>query len=209
MKTTSQHIPFDKLADLAEKRVDAGELRESARLASMLHLSSCTDCASRLQQLEKVMLLMKTDREPDAPRDLIAYAVNIFDRGRETKAPSLLRRLVAALTFDSSMNLAPAFGVRSGQAAARQLLYSAEGHDVDVRITPQQDQWVVAGQVLGQDCAGGQVNLVKLEGGDKSAAAVLNELCEFTLPAVAPGSYKLLVRLADIEVEVPQLELRA
>lgn len=205
MKTT-QHIPFEKLADLAEERAAADELQATAA-----HLSVCSDCASRLQRVENVMLLMKTDREPDAPRDLIAYAVNIFGPGREAAAPSLLRRLVAALTFDSSVDLSPAFGVRSGQAAARQLLYSAAGNDVDVRIRAEQDQWVVTGQVLGQECPGGEVKLVNLagiEGRDAPVTAALNEACEFSFPAVATGSYKLLLRLADIEVEVPQLELR-
>lgn len=199
MINTSQHIPFDKLADLAERREEADERREKA------HLSTCTECASELEQLENVLLLMKTDREPDAPRDLIAYAVNIFGRSRELVAPSLLRRLVAALIFDSRANLSPAFGTRSSVAGSRQLIYSVAGNEVDVRITPRQDQWVFAGQVLGQNCAGGEV---KLEGEETSAIAVLTELCEFTLPPVPPGSYKLLLCLADIEVELPQIEIR-
>jgi len=213
MKTTSQHIPFEQLTYLAHQRAEAGELGESERIEAMSHISTCTSCGSKLQKLEDVILLMKTDREPDAPRDLIAYAINIFDQGRESIVTSALRRLVAALTFDSNVGLAPAFGVRSGQLpSSRQLLYSAEGSDVELRITPREDQWVVAGQVLGRECVGGEVNLVNLvrvEGEERVAVAVLNELCEFSLPAVPPGSYKLLLRLTDLEVEVPQLELRA
>ena len=210
MNTTSKHVPFEMLTDLADQRANADERSESERTKAMSHVSACTRCASELQRLEHVMLLMKTDREPDAPRDLIAYAMNIFDRRRESKVPPVLRRLVAALRFDSNVRQSPAYGVRSGQLGSRQLLYSAEGNDVEVRITPQQDHWVVAGQVLGQDCLGGEVNLVRLEGGEdeqKSVAGVLNELCEFNLAPVPPGSYKLRLWLANVEVEIPQLEL--
>jgi len=200
MKTTSQHIPFARLADLAENRASAEE-----RTASMKHLSACSHCAGELQRVGQVLELMRTDTATDAPRDVLAYAINIF-RGRELSEPSLLRRIVAALSFDSSMNMTPAFGVRSGQATSRQLLYSAEQSDIDLRISCQDDEWIVAGQLLGQDCVGGRV---EIEGESGLAVAALNELCEFTLPPLPPGSYTLRLLLRDAEVEIPQLELRA
>jgi hypothetical protein len=201
MKTSSQHIPFAELEDLAENRASADE-----RAASMAHLSSCSRCATELQRVGQVLELMRSDSATDAPRDMLAYAINIFSGRDKSSAPSLLRRIVAALSFDSSMNMTPAFGVRSGQAASRQLLYSAEQSDVDLRISSQDDQWIIAGQLLGQDCVGGRV---EIEGEGGSAVAVLNELCEFTLPPVPPGSYTLRLLLQDTEVEIPQLELRA
>jgi len=201
MKIDSQHIPFAKLADLAENRAAADE-----RTASMAHLSSCSVCAQQVERVEQVLGLMKTDTATDAPRDILAYAVNIF-RGREnSREPSLLKRIVAALSFDSSSNLAPAFGVRSGQAISRQLLYSAEETDIDLRITPQDQNWIVAGQVLGAECVGGRI---EIEGEGQLTTAELNELCEFALPPVAAGTYKLRLQLGSSEVEIPQLELRA
>jgi hypothetical protein len=202
MKIDSQHIPFAKLADLAENRVAAEE-----RTASMAHLSSCAACAQQVERVAEVLGLMKTDTATDAPHDVLAYALNIF-RGREnSQEPSLLKRIVAALSFDSSSNLAPAFGVRSGQARSRQLLYSADENDIDLRITPEQENWIVAGQVLGEDCVGGRI---ELEGRSGELTAVhLNDLCEFTLPPVPAGSYTVRLRLGNVEVEIPQLELRA
>ena len=199
MKTDSQHIPFAKLADLAEKRAAADE-----RTASMAHLSSCSVCAQQVERMEQVLGLMKTDTATDAPRDILAYAVNIFRNSRE---PSLLKRIVAALSFDSSSNFAPAFGVRSGQTTSRQLLYSAEENDIDLRITPEQENWIVAGQVLGEDCVGGRIELEGRSG--ELTAADLNDLCEFILPPVPAGSYTVRLRLGNVEVEIPQLELRA
>lgn len=201
MKPTSQHIPFATLADLAERRATADE-----QANSMAHLSTCPECAAEFHRLGKVVELMRTDTATDAPRDVLGYAINIF-RGREQSSePSLLRRIIAALTFDSSMNMAPVFGVRSGQAASRQLLYSAEENDIDLRISSRDDQWIVAGQLLGQDCVGGRV---EIEGESGLAVVALNELCEFTLPPLPPGSYKLRLLLQDAEVEIPQLELKA
>ena len=201
MKITSEHIPFAKLADLAENLMDVDNQTES-----IAHLSTCKRCASELQRLEQVVLLMRTDADQDAPRDVISHAVNIFRQRGELAEPSLGRRILAVLTFDSTKNLAPAFGVRSGQLASRQLLYSAGLNDVDLRITPQDDRWVIAGQVLGDRCAAGDVTL---EGEAGSATAAMNDLCEFSLPPVPPGSYTLLLRLADTEVEVRHLELKA
>jgi hypothetical protein len=172
----------------------------------MAHLSACSQCAGEFERVGDVLELMRSDTATDAPRDVLAHAVNIF-RGRDQSSePSLLRRIVAALSFDSSMNMTPAFGVRSGQATSRQLLYSAEQSDIDLRISSQDDQWIVAGQLLGRDCVGGRV---EIEGESGLAVVALNELCEFRLPPLPPGSYTLRLLFPDAEVEIPRLELRA
>jgi hypothetical protein len=202
MNPMSQHIPFAKLADLAE-----GSLSASERDASLAHLKACSRCNSQLERVQQVVNLMRNDTLEDAPRDVISQAVNIFQR-RETGAKqSVLRRVMAALSFDSA-SLTPAYGVRSGQTSTRQLLYSTGENDLDLRVTPGDEAWIVSGQVLGQSqCAGGEVHLESMAG--KTAAAELNELCEFTLPPVAAGSYTLRLRLSNLEIEIPEFELRA
>ncbi|MFN2511828.1 MAG: hypothetical protein ABR568_10340 [Pyrinomonadaceae bacterium] len=172
----------------------------------MAHISNCSDCAEKLQKLEQVVRLMATDQAKDAPRDLVANAMNMFSGRAKSPRQSLKRRILAALSFDSSMDQAPAFGVRSGQTGARQLIYSAEESDIDLRITLQDDMWLVTGQVLRDDCGGGRV---EIEGSSGSAGAALNEMCEFTLPAVPSGDYLLRVQMTDVEIEIPQLELTA
>src|ERR671916_835931 len=116
MRLTPRHIPFARLADLAEGRLSP----------------------------------------EDAPPALVSGVVRMFRARRaQSEAPGLLRRLVAALAFDSS-SLTPAFGVRSGQAApARQLLFSAGDLDVDLRLAQGSEGWTVSGQVLGP-CTGGE-----------------------------------------------------
>ena len=199
MKTTSRHISFEKLADLAENRLSHEE-----RAASLSHVTACSHCGARLKELERLVNLMRTDSAEDAPRDVRANAVALFGvRGSSTK-PSIAQRLIAALSFDSA-RLSPAYGLRSGQPQARQLLYSAGENDLDLRVRPSGAEWVVSGQVLGV-CAGGQVEL-QGETGGSTAIAALNDLCEFALPPVPTGRYTLKLLLNDMEVEVPDLEL--
>ena len=201
MKTTSRHISFERLADLAENR-----LTDEERRASLSHVTACSHCAARLNDMEQLINLMRTDNAEDAPRDVRANAVALFGaRGASTK-PGIAQRLIAALSFDSA-RVSPAYGLRSGQPQARQLLYSAGENDLDLRIRPSGAEWFVSGQVLGQ-CEGGQVEL-QGEGGTTAADAPLNDLCEFALPPVPTGRYTLRLRLTDMEVEVPDLELRA
>ena len=204
MRLTPRHIPFARLADLAEGRLSPEEAaRERA------HLDACTRCAGQAAQLGHLAALMRADAAEDAPPALVAGVVRMF-RARRARAaePGLLRRLVAALTFDSS-SLTPAFGVRSGQAApARQMLFSAGELDVDLRLAPGAEGWTVSGQVLGP-CAGGEVELVG-DDGSTAARASLNELCEFTLlPPTPDGTYALRLRFDQTEVEIPELSLRA
>jgi anti-sigma factor RsiW len=202
MKLMSQHIPFAKLTDLAE-----GSLLAAERDASLAHLNACKRCSAQLERVEQVVNLMRADQMEDAPRDVLAQAVGIFQRRETSKAQSIVKRVLAALNFDSA-SLTPAYGVRSGQTSTRQLLYSTGENDLDLRVTPGEEAWIVSGQVLGrEECAGGEVSLESAAG--SAAETRLNELCEFTLPPVAEGSYTLRLRLSDLEIEIPEFELRA
>lgn len=196
----SRHISNEGLADLAENLASPEQ-----RAKAEGHLAGCSLCASQFYRLQHVVELMKTDRSEDAPRDVIAYAVNLFKQAGELREPSLARRLVAALTFDS-FRPASAFGTRSVQAAARQLIYSAEEFDIELRLTALDDRWVVAGQVMRDDCPGGTV---EIQGDGGSASVKLTDTCEFTLPALPHGDYLFRVLLNDVTVEIPLLKVTA
>jgi hypothetical protein len=193
--TSSTHISVETLANIADDRATS-----EARKAAMSHISTCPMCDDALRRLQQLILTMKTDRTIDAPRDVLISAINIFSK--EKRVP--LRRIIALLTFDSR-NAGPAFGVRSLPAVSRQLLYSAEEIDLDLRITVQNDECILAGQVIGEGCAEGHVEISGVAGRSK---AILNELCEFTLPPIPVGNYSLTVRMLDREIEIPELELK-
>jgi hypothetical protein len=193
--TSSTHISVETLADIVEDRATS-----IARETAMAHLSTCSTCRDALRRLQHLILLMKSDRTTDAPRDVLTSAINIFSQ--ERRVP--LRRIVARLIFDSH-NAGPAFGVRSLPAASRQMLYSAEEIDLELRITVQNDECILAGQVIGEGCAEGHVEISGVEGRLK---ATLNEICEFTLPPIPMGNYSLTIRMLDREIEIPELELK-
>lgn len=203
MKPIFKHLPFVELADLAE-----GRLTPQARAASLEHVSACSRCSTKLGRLEQVVGLMRADEGLDAPPALVSQAINLF-RARAVReaSPSLTRRILAALSFDS-LQMSPAYGVRSGQAAARQMLFSAGDNDLDLRVTRSGEGWVIAGQVLGANCAGLKGS-VELQGAGRTSGAELNDQCEFRLPPVGAGSYRLRVRFGDDLIEIPELELKA
>ena len=143
--------------------------------------------------------MMTSDSSTDAPRDVLTAALNIFSQ--EKRSP--LRRIVALLTFDSR-DAIPAFGMRSLFTTSRQMLYSAEETDLDLRVTRLNDEYVLAGQVIGAGCAGS----VEISGVAGRSEAALNDVCEFTLPPVPAGKYSLVVRMQDLQIEIPELDLK-
>jgi hypothetical protein len=189
---------------MAEGRLSAAETADARA-----HLASCARCSGQAAELERVTALMRADDSVDAPRSLVFDAIGLFRSRAAEREPGLLRRIVAALTFDSSTRT-PAFGVRSGQTApARQLLFGAGDFDVDLRLAAGEEGWTVSGQVLGP-CAGGRVEAFAAGAHEEAAAQTsLNDLCEFMLPPVPEGTYALRLRLNDTLIEIPALSLVA
>ncbi|HSE20137.1 MAG TPA: hypothetical protein VLB68_00725, partial [Pyrinomonadaceae bacterium] len=170
--TFSKHIPLEDLTDLAEQ-INTSTNRE----AMLSHLETCANCTKTFDRLQHVVGLMKKDTSEDAPRDVLQRALNIFGAPERV---SLLKKIVAALSFDS-FTLEPTFGTRSGQSEARQLIFSADENDIDLHISAQENKWVIAGQVFGQGCKEGEVNI---EGENVSLSSALSDSCEFTFPPV-------------------------
>jgi len=192
---TSPHIPLETLADIVEDRAKAGILH-----TAMAHVATCSACDDMLRRLRQLVIMMRTDTAADAPRDVLMSAISLFSPQRKRPLP----RIIATLIFDSRQ-AGPAFGMRSLRMTSRQLLYSAHQADLDLRIAIQNEECVVAGQVIRDGCAGG---LVEISGATGTAEASLNELCEFKLPAIPVGNYSLKVRMSDVEIEIPELELK-
>jgi anti-sigma factor RsiW len=197
----SPHLSFERLTDLVEGRVSANE---QAGVHS--HLATCPRCAADLAWLKRAIALMRSDDSQDAPPWAIARAVGLFRSRAEQAAPlpNLRERVLARLRLDSAQRPL-ALGLRTGQAAARQLLFGAGEHDLDIRLTPAGSAWVVSGQVLGAEASGS----VELRGEAIRMRAGLNDLSEFALPPVPAGRYALILRLAEAEIAIADLEVGA
>ena len=196
MNIFSQHMSFKELADLADEH-------STMSAEAVEHLSACSRCSRQLQTIQQTIGSMRLDTLENAPAERVQYVKDVFRERGVGEKTSRLRRVLASLTFDS-LTAAPAFALRSEMNAARQLVYSTETAYIDLRISPDNDEWAIAGQILGSSCARGDVNL---EGDSFSASVKLNELCDFSISAVPNGNYKFFVRLPDLLIETPQLEL--
>jgi len=199
MGSTSDHIPFDQLVDLAEGRVTAEE-----RATVQAHVDTCVQCADDIAWLERVIDLMRSDDSVEPPPCVVAGVVDLFRSQTISAAPDRPRLIRAVLRFDSARLAAP-IGRRAGPTGERQLLFSAEQFHLDLRMIPADGLVAVAGQVLGAS-VGGQVELHSAE---VSVHAMLNDMSEFVLPAIPPGVYSLNLRIDDLEVEIAGLTLEA
>ncbi|MCG8350807.1 MAG: hypothetical protein MI924_23800 [Chloroflexales bacterium] len=190
---------YRNLVNLAEARLPPDE---HAQVMAQVHADPSV--AKQLTYLEELIGLMRYDEDEgeNAPAHVVNRAKRLLRPIADPQAPSLLRRVMAMLSFDSAQ--APLMmGVRSGYLATRQMLFNAEERDLDLRISAAGTLWAVSGQVLGVR-AGGHV---ELQDGSRAVQADLNDLSEFALPPVPPGNYTLTLRQNDVEIMVTDLDV--
>lgn len=146
----------------------------------------------------------------DAPETVVHKAIGIFQRhaAAQVPAPSLLQRLVAQLRFDSGLQPGVPQGVRgAGTARTRQLLFSSEGRDIDLRILPVPGRhppcFDLAGQMFGPDEPG----TVQVVGDGYLASAAWNERSEFHLNGVPAGVLRITLSTDAWQIELPPVDL--
>lgn len=129
-------------------------------------------------------------------------------------APGLLRtalqRVVAALSFDSRTSTPEASGMRARGSNTRHLLFSAKGRDIDLRIAPSAGAFALSGQVLGPDEHGSVHLATQLRGAARSKAwqaATLDDLGEFHIDALVPGTYEITLQLGSDEIVLPPIDV--
>ncbi|MBL0148880.1 MAG: hypothetical protein IPP87_09255 [Ideonella sp.] len=173
----------------------------------MEHLPAMTD--DELASLSRQALAL-----PGAPADWLCRAVAIGAptpvRPWKDLAGALSQHVAAALSFDSWGAHALASGMRSMPDRTRHLLFSAKGHDIDLRIIPVAERFAMAGQVLGPDDVG-MVELVhhpRAGASDHEAhVAALDELGEFRFVGLRQGTVSITLRLGKDEVILPSIEV--
>jgi hypothetical protein len=170
----------------------------TARPAAELSDTAIERCLHLSRQLE------------DAPEHVIQRALAAWQpRRRTAAAPGPFERVLALLTFDSGTASPLAFGMRSSGGAARQMMFSAGAHDVDLRVSPaggaQADHWLLSGQMLGPEARGAVALIDAL--GNAVVETQLDVLGEFRLPAIAPGQYSVTLRLGQREIVLPSIFL--
>ena len=189
---------FEKLIDYLDGRLQT----EAADLVASHLASGCEQCAADRHWYEAVTTVAAGDDSTEPPPWVLKRALNLFDSNR--KSGSLGERIsqaIAGLVFDSMARPAMV-GIRSAEAANRQLMYRAGDYSIDVQVmTADQPRAEVIGQVLRRsemrfESVGGLSLELKCEG-DVIKSTTTNDLGEFTLSGIYFGEY-------DLEVKTPE-----
>lgn len=209
--TRSEKPTFSQLLDWLEGRLDDEEAR---RLEDRLRTAGAETDAD-LGWLRSFLDASGAARLAAPPaevrRDLL-LKFETFTRAR--RAPGLLARLIATLTFDSAAGLAPA-GVRSVQTQGkqRQLIYETDVAEIALNIFPnsQDENLTLTGQIFPKTDlhpAGLSVQIIDPDTMTELGLTVTNELGEFTLSGIPQGRYGIFISSEGLEVALPAIYLQ-
>lgn len=201
------NVDFEKLADWVEGRLPEEEARAVEEVVAHADEETLAELAW-LRAFRAVSEDTVIASPPPEVRDALLDRFEAY--AEERRGPGPLRRLAARLAFDGGLQ--PAFGVRSaGTSGSRQLVYSSEAADVAMNVWRRRggEGFDVDGQVLlldGPEPGPFAVSLLADEA--EVDATTADELGEFALENVPPGSYEVLVRGEDVEIRLSPVELR-
>lgn len=154
------------------------------------------------QNLEHIISRMKADTSIDAPPDSLKYVSDLFRTRSAAPRPTIVRRIVAALTMDLMPDRA-AFGERSAAGGqARQMLFDAGEFAIDLRVSGGENGFDIRGQILGEYGAGS----VTLSGDGHSSETDLDADGGFRFDAVAAGTYSIVIAGEGGELAVENIE---
>ncbi|MBX3277687.1 MAG: hypothetical protein KF868_06760 [Acidobacteria bacterium] len=191
-----------------------GAIRPVTGLEVGAHLATgCPACAEQRQWLGEVLAVTAGDRSYDFPAATITRVVEWYKEQTAGKA-GLIRKLAAQLVFDSLQpsHLAP---VRSGMAGAgaaagRQVLYRAEGYDIDLRFEggDESDDEDLIGQILPGDRppqTSDRVAVRLLRDELEVAASRANARGVFKFARVRSGTYDLMIDVPEGEILISRI----
>jgi hypothetical protein len=191
------HINTEDLVDYMDGRV-SGE----GKLAVESHLSECNDCVELKDELGLLVLRLQEDTTFEPPAELVQWGVSLFQPLLQPSTGGKLRKLIAALVFDTFDQPLLA-GVRRVGAPPRQLLFRAGDVDVDVKIESMEtnDRITLVGQVLSTTAKFFDNTPVKLEShGIVRYRTMTNLVGEFSFDEVPKDTYHLSVDLPEGQI---------
>lgn len=199
-----RHWSLDKIAEFVDGMTPP---EESALLLE--HARSCRTCNEQIEWVQQVTAVARRNELVEPPTWVLARAKRLFAQVAADESPNLFEKLIAQLTFDSSL-LTPRFGVRGGPAPHRRLLYSAGDFDVDlqVQVGHTKTERQLQGQVMSRSSASGQHCEVELfRERERIVGRRTAPDGEFSFDRLRPGNYGLRVRVGRKEIEVNGVRL--
>ena len=147
---------------------------------------------------------------PTAVTDRLEQRFATFAQNR--RPPSLYQRLLASLSFDSQLTLVRGARTATPAGDQRQLVYATDLATVALTLQKRdQDQkFDLHGQLLPTEAS--ETDLVRvllLKEEAEFDSTLTDDLGEFTLTALPPGSYQLVLSNEQYEITIPTLHLSA
>ena len=205
----SGSLQFARLLDWIEGRLPEDEAQAvAAQVAAADDATQAT--VAWLRAFRHISAELVFEAPPQATHELLTRRFAAFARARQR--PSVLQRVVAALTFDSSARpaLADVRGADSS-AARRQLIYSSDAADLALNISRRaaDQRFDLSGQVFVKSDQLSEPLMIHLLLQDTELGATsTDDLGEFAFMALAGGDYTLLLRGGSIEMVVAPVDLR-
>ncbi len=200
---------FARLMDWVEGRLSEQEARAVEEWVAAAGSATQADVAW-LRAFARVSEGTVIASPPARVRETLIERFDAYAEGK--RHPGLLQRLVARLTFDSTLQPAPGLRAARAQEAQRQLVYSTDAADVAMIVRPRASDGLLDlyGQILPVDSADSDIFGVQLlEGSSEVATTATNHLGEFTFEAVPPGVYEVLAGSDRAEIRIPAVELNS
>jgi hypothetical protein len=204
----SEDVEFARLLDWVEGRLSEQEARAVDEQVAAAGSTTRADVAW-LRAFARISEDTVIASPPSEVRDTLIERFEAYAEGKQQ--PGLLERLVATLTFDSSLQLAPGLRAAGIVESQRQLVYSTDAADVAmiIRPRPRDELLDLDGQILPVNSTdSGPFGVQLLDGSSEVATTATNDLGEFTFKAVPSGLYELLASNDRVEIQIHRLELR-
>lgn len=198
------HLTYETLLNYLEGHLSAAQKDEADT-----HLNGpCESCQRRRLLLQNVLRAAAKDETSAPPASVLKQAVDIPLTHPKNTQTGLLTRLIAALTFDSHLQLSSA--LTRGAARERQMLFSADQVDIDLQIKPMREGHDLIGQVLTAGASGKIHAFVSLQGnpGQLLKATETDPKGQFSFRGIPSGLYDLTFDLENQEVAVMGVEVK-
>jgi hypothetical protein len=192
-----RHINTEKLMEYMDGRVS-----DESKLTLESHLSECSECSALKAEMQSLLLKIQADASFEPPAELVQWGVSLFQPLLQPATGGKLRKMIAALIFDTFDQPLQA-GVRRVGAPPRQLLFRAGDVDVDVKIESMEtnDCITLVGQVLSTTAKFFESTPVKLEShGIVRYRTTTNVVGEFSFDEVPKDTYHLSVDLPEGQI---------
>jgi|SRR5579884_335610 hypothetical protein len=176
------------------------------------HLADgCNDCAAARDTWQQVHAVALRESNYAPPREAVRmakleYAARLFDKGKQP--------MLANLVFDTFAQ-PPFAGVRSAAAAARQMVYEADGLAVDLRFDhpPAAKKIFLTGQVLDKQVPRAPVDeaavILWTDRGLALAETKANAFGEFNLELEPQNNLRLSIQVVGRAlIRIPLANLR-